>query len=127
MTGPASQAGLDPMIAMQDRDKPLRSKILAVPKYRQQYLTNLKTLAEKSLNWETLGPLVMSHAKLLDKSVKAETRSRSTYEAFVEATWVKDTPASGQPQRFGPPRMALKQWIDGRHQFLLEYRPAGQE
>ena len=127
MTGPASQAGLDPMIAIQDRDKPLRSKILAVPKYRQQYLTNLKTLAEKSLNWETLGPLVMSHAKLLDKSVKAETRSRSTYEAFVEATAVKATTASGQPQRFGPPRMALKQWIDGRHQFLLEYRPAGQE
>ena len=125
--GPASQTGLDPMIAMQDQDKPLRSKILAVPKYRQQYLTNLKTLAEKSLNWETLGPLVTSHAKLLDKSVKAETRSRSTYEAFVEATSAKNTAGTGQPQRFGPPSMALKQWIDGRHQFLLEYQPAQQE
>ncbi|MEO8270324.1 MAG: CotH kinase family protein, partial [Aureliella sp.] len=48
---------LDPLIGMDDPSKPLRSKVLAVPQYREKYLANLSTLAEKCLDWNELGPL----------------------------------------------------------------------
>ncbi|MEM0927333.1 MAG: spore coat protein CotH, partial [Planctomycetota bacterium] len=66
-----SVTGLDPLVAITDRDKPLRSKVLAVPKYREQYLSNLRTLADRSLRWENIGPLIESHAALIEDSVKA--------------------------------------------------------
>lgn len=122
-SGSASPTGLDPLVAIRDRDKPLRSKLLAVPEYREQYLQNLKTLAEKSLNWETLGPIVASQAELLNESVKEETRGLSSYEAFVAATAAKE-PSESEEQRFGPPTLSLKQFIDGRHQFLINYKPS---
>lgn len=96
--------------------------MLAVPEYREQYLQNLKTLAETSLSWETLGPFIVSQSKLIDESVKTETRGLASYEGFVAATSQKGASVT-QERRFGPPRMSLKDFVDERHQFLIDYTP----
>ena len=112
---------LDPLIGMSDWDKPLRSKVLAVPKYRQQYLSNIRELAEKSLDWETLGPFIESQAEVIGEAVKAETRSMTSYDAFVAATSEESQANADGPGRRG---ISLKQFADGRRKFLLEYKPA---
>ena len=41
---------------MNDESKPLRSKLLAVPALRARYLSYVRDIAEKWLDWKTLGP-----------------------------------------------------------------------
>ena len=117
-----SPAGLDPLVALEDPTKPLRSKVLAVPKYREQYLSNLRELAEKSLEWKTLGPIVAAHVELIGDEIKVETRGLSSYEAFVAST-SEESQANGlgEPQGRGPVRMSLKDFVEARQKFLLDF------
>ncbi|MGL4424419.1 MAG: CotH kinase family protein, partial [Gemmataceae bacterium] len=81
-----SLVGLDPFVGMKDERKPLRSKLLAVPKFREQYLKNVKTIAEKSLDWSKLGPVVATFRKLIEKEVADDTKKLSTFEEFQQLT-----------------------------------------
>lgn len=121
-----SPTGLDPLIGMNDADKPLRSKVLAVPEYRERYLRNLRELAEQSLNWEALGPFIASQTKLIGDSVNEETRGLVSYGEFVAAT-CEETERVTDTQRPGPPGLPLKSFVDGRHQFLIDYKPNVEE
>jgi spore coat protein CotH len=75
-------AELDPLVGLDDATKPLRSKLLAVPALRARYLTYVRAMAAKWLDWNTLGPLVQKHQALIAADVKADTRKLDTYEAF---------------------------------------------
>lgn len=114
-----SPVGLDPLIGMDDPTKPLRSKVLAVPKYRQQYLNNIRELAETDLDWKSIEPFVNQTVELIDDEVKAGTRKLGTYEAFVEATSPPTTEAKAQEDRGGHGSMNLKTFFDQRREFLL--------
>ena len=113
---------LDPLMGLDDPSKPLRSKVLAVPKYREQYLKNVRQLAEQSLDWQTLGPFIASQVALIDAAVRMETRKLGSYEAFVAATADATLKADDkQPQsRGGHGAMNLKEFITTRQQYLLE-------
>ena len=114
---------LDPLIGLDDPSKPLRSNVLAVPKYRQQYLANVRKIAETSLDWNQLGPLVASQANLIDEAVKSETRKLGSYEAFTAAVVgqpVKPSEASPGEIRGGHGSMNLREFAEGRRKFLLE-------
>jgi hypothetical protein len=56
--GRGGSVELDPLIGLNDPRKPLRSKVLAVPGLRAKYLQHVRTIAEKSLGWKDLGPVV---------------------------------------------------------------------
>jgi spore coat protein CotH len=71
---PVEGVKLDPLVGMDDESKPLRSKVLAVPSLRKKYLENVRTIAEKSLDWNKLGTVVAGYRDLLDEEVKADTR-----------------------------------------------------
>ena len=45
-------ADLDPLVGLDDPRMPLRSRLLAVPELREQYLANVRTIARQSLDWE---------------------------------------------------------------------------
>ena len=75
-------AELDPLVGLDDPTKPLRSKLLAVPALRARYLTYVRAIAAKWLDWNTLGPLVQRHQALIAADVQADTRKLETYEAF---------------------------------------------
>lgn len=108
---------LDPLFGLTDARKPLRSKVLAVPKLREQYLRNVAAVAEQ-LDWKTLGPLVARYRKLIENEVAADTRKLDSFDAFKAATADQAAPApSGAGRR--PPQLSLRAFADGRRKYLL--------
>jgi spore coat protein CotH len=73
---------LDPLVAIDDTTKPLRSKLLAVPALRQRYLAHVRAIATKWLDWNTLAPLAARYQALIAADVKVDTRKLDTFEAF---------------------------------------------
>lgn len=106
---------LDPLVGLTDSRKPLRSKLLTVPSLRTKYLENVRTIAEKSLDWKKLGPVVADYRKLIEKEIEADTRKLSSYEAFKAATADDATPGRGR-------EMPLRSFADQRRKFLLDYK-----
>jgi hypothetical protein len=83
MRGPmAGGPTLDPLIGLDDASKPLRSKLLAVPAYRAQYLRYVREIATTWLDWNRIGPLVAQWQALIATDVAADTKKLSTTEAF---------------------------------------------
>ncbi|ADB18113.1 Spore coat protein CotH [Pirellula staleyi DSM 6068] len=105
---------VSPLVAMNSPRMPLHSKLLAVPKFKAQYLANLREIAEKQLDWKYLGPIVSRYRDLIAEEVKADTRKLSSSEAFVIAT--ADQPAESATARTLP----LRKFADARRKFLLE-------
>jgi spore coat protein CotH len=106
---------LDPLVGLDDPRKPLRSKLLAVPSLKARYLQHVRTLAEESLDWKKLGPVVAQYRQLIEKAVEADTRKLSSFADFQRAT--ADTAAAerGQPGRIG----SLRAFADERRKYLL--------
>jgi hypothetical protein len=105
---------LDPLVGLTDTSKPLRSKILAVPALREKYLANVRKIAEQSLDWKKLGPLVADYRKLIEKEVEADTRKLDSFEAFQRVT-ADATPAGGG----GRGGMNLRAFAEQRQKYLL--------
>ncbi|HYC77191.1 MAG TPA: CotH kinase family protein [Planctomycetota bacterium] len=124
--GPAPRRGgrtpgheLDPLIGLDDERKPLRSKLLAAPALRAKYLANVRTLAEKRLDWSDLGPRVAAYRKLLADAVAADTRKLSSTEAFLAAT--ADAPPSADAADPRGGASSLRAFADKRRAFLLNH------
>lgn len=74
---------LDPLGAL---NAPLRAKLLGVPELREKYMSYVRDIATKWLDWKTLGPLVEGYKTLIEADVKADTKRLETYESFVQDT-----------------------------------------
>ena len=73
---------LDPLVGLNDENKALRSKLLAVPALRTRYLGYVHEIAEKWLDWKTLGPIAQKYHALIADDVKADTRKLFDNEGF---------------------------------------------
>jgi spore coat protein CotH len=102
----AATAELDPLVGLDDASKPLRSKLLAVPALRARYLSYVREIAQKHLDWKTLGPRVQQYQSLIAADVKADTRKLYTFEAFQAGT-------DGEER-------SLKSFVEKRRAFLLK-------
>jgi spore coat protein CotH len=80
--GGGGGVNLDPLVGLNDTTKPLRSRLLAVPEWRDQYMANVRTIATRWLDWNTLEPLVTEYQALIAGDVEADTRKLDTFEAF---------------------------------------------
>ena len=81
--GPARvDVTLDPLVGLDDASKPLRSKLLAVPALRARYLSYVRQIAERWLDWQRLKPVVRSHHALIAEAVRADTKKLYTFQAF---------------------------------------------
>lgn len=81
--GPARvDVTLDPLVGLDDASKPLRSKLLAVPALRTQYLRYVRQIAEQWLDWQKLEPVARSHHALIADAVRADTRKLYAFQAF---------------------------------------------
>jgi spore coat protein CotH len=78
-----ANAELDPLVGLDDTTKPLRSKLLAVPALRERYLSYVRDIAQKHLDWKILGPQVEGYQALIAEDVKADTRKLYSFEAFT--------------------------------------------
>jgi spore coat protein CotH len=117
MAGPAAVA-IDPLVGADDASKPLRHRLLAVPELRESYLEKVRTLAEKELDWNNLGPVVEQYGKLIAGEVDKDTRKLSSFAAFKAAVSEEEQPAT---EGRGRPRMSLKSFAEQRRKFLLEH------
>jgi hypothetical protein len=111
---PEGEFALDPLVGLDDNSKPLRSKLLAVPSLREKYLRYVRTIAEDSLDWRKLGPLVEQYEALIAKEIEADTRKLTSFTAFEQA--IAET-ADGSPDRRHP---SLFNFAQGRRKYLLE-------
>lgn len=72
----------DPLVALDDTNKALRHKLLAVPALRDRYLAYVGEIADKWLDWQRLGPSVERYRALIADDVARDTRKLDTTEAF---------------------------------------------
>jgi spore coat protein CotH len=101
-----ARADLDPLVGLDDRSKPLRSRLLAVPALRERYLGYVRDIAERWLDWPTLERLSRQYRELIAAAVKADTRKLYTYEAFESRLAAGDD--------------SLKSFVEKRRAFLLK-------
>ena len=73
---------LDPLIAAGDANKPLISKLLAVPAWRARYLGYVREIAAKWLDWAILGPVATQYHNLIAGDVQIDTRKLDSTEDF---------------------------------------------
>ena len=120
---------LDPLVGLEDSRKPLRSKILAIPEFREKYLRNIYEIAKNSISWDKIGPRIATLRTLIENEVRDDTRKLESYDEFLEATSpeLHAPPATGPGNnpggqlRRGPvPPIPLREFAEKRSRFLME-------
>lgn len=81
----SSGVNLDPLVGLTDASVPLRSRLLAVPELQKRYLEYMLDVAERWLDWETLGPIAEQYQALIDADMAVDTRALTSYEQFQGA------------------------------------------
>lgn len=115
--GPGGMGGgveLDPLVGLTNTRTPLRSKVLAVPSLKAQYLHHVRTIADEWLDWKKLGPVVAQYRKLIEKEIEIDTRKLDSFEAFLHTT--DADAATGRGREF-----PLRAFADQRRAFLLNH------
>ncbi|WP_417382443.1 CotH kinase family protein [Gimesia sp.] len=111
---------LDPLIGLDDPQKPLRSKLLAVPEIRAEYLKKIRIIAG-DLDWKELGPVVNQFRKLIAREVRQDTRKLGSYENFIKLTNSRiPTPTSAGHGPGGHAAINLHQFAKQRSEYLLK-------
>jgi hypothetical protein len=107
-------ASPDPLTTLDDPNKALRHKLLAVPNLRTKYLAYMGDIAEKWLDWQRLGPIVEKYRALIADDVQSDGRKLDTFEAFTRGVY---GPNDGTP----PTATTLKGFADLRRAALLAH------
>ena len=89
--------------------KPILAKVLAVPALRAKYLGYVREIADKSFDWNVVGPIVKQYRELIADDVARDTRKLFSTEEFVRTT--ADDPTYG----------TLRSFFEGRRTFLLRW------
>ncbi len=105
----AGRTGLSPLVAQNDTTKPIISKVLAVPALRAKYLGYVREIAEKSLDWNALQPIVKQYRDLIADDVARDTRKLFSTEDFLRTTADELAPGT------------LRSFFEGRRAFLLKW------
>jgi len=103
----------DPLAALDDPNKALRHRLLAVPALRQRYLQYVGDIADRWLDWQRLGPIVERYRALIASDVEHDTRKLDTTEAFTTGVY-----GNGEGP---PPATTIKGFADERRAALLSH------
>ena len=90
---------------------------------------HVREIADKSLDWNELGPIVAEQRKLIEEPIKRDTRKLGTTEAFLSATAPEATPAAkpedkekGSAREPSRRETSLRDFADKRRDYLLNYK-----
>jgi hypothetical protein len=100
---------LSPLVGQNDLTKPIIAKVLAVPALRTKYLGYVREIAEKSLDWDAMRPIVKQYRDLIADDVARDTRKLFSTDEFLRTT--ADDPAVG----------TLRSFFESRRAFLLRW------
>jgi hypothetical protein len=115
--GRGGNSQLDPLSMVDSENRPLISALLSVPNYRARYLAHVRTITEKWMDWNTLGPVVESYRSLIDADIKDDTKKLTSYEDFTNADDAEETGGRGP---FGPPP-GIRRFVEARCKYLLAH------
>jgi hypothetical protein len=93
----------DPLESEDNANRPVISRLLSVPEYRQRYLAHTRAILEDSFDWTVLEPSVQRYRMLIEDEVKADTKKLYTNEEFDSAI------------------LQLEDLVTSRRQFLLSH------
>ena len=113
-SGRGGGASPDPLAALDDPNKALRHRLLAVPALRSRYLAYMGDIAERWLDWSRLGPLAGRYQKLIAEDVARDTRKLDTTEAFTTGVY-------GEPGEPAPAATTIKGFVEQRRAALLAH------
>lgn len=124
--GPGGGPTLDPLVALEDAGKPLRSRLLKVPALREKYLAHVKELATTALEPQVFAARVAELRKLIENRIAVETRGLSDLAGFQALTAppgdVAAEPSGAAGARMRP-RTSLNTFAQRRREFLLQWTP----
>lgn len=106
-------ADVDPFAKIDDENKALRNKLLAVPKFRRKYLEYVRDIARDSLDWRVIGPKIQALRKLIAADVAKDTRKLYSTEDFET-----DVFGNGEGELSAE---TIKGFIQQRRAFLLAH------
>jgi hypothetical protein len=109
---------LEPLTGLDDQDKPLLSRLLAVPSLRSRYLGNVREIAEKWLSWERIEPLAKNYQALIADDVEKDTHKLYSVDAFRNGLTTDVEEQGGRGPRQA---MSLKSFVEKRREFLLNH------
>jgi spore coat protein CotH len=107
-------ASPDPLTTLDDPNKALRHRLLAVRALRTRYLAYVGDIAAKWLDWQRLGPMVETYRALISADVERDGRKLDTFDAFTRGIY---GPNDGSPQT----ATTLKGFADLRRAALLAH------
>ena len=122
--GPPGMGGggvkLDPLVSATDASKPLITRLLSVPAWRERYLGYVHGMAEKWLDWQKLGAVASEYHKLIVADVERDTRKLESTEAFMASLEGEEKTQNESYAFHGPPSISIKNFADQRRAYLLE-------
>jgi spore coat protein CotH len=119
--GGGGRVDLDPFEGSDAENKPLISKLLAVPSLRAKYLGYVREIGEKWLDWNRLGPLARQYQAVIAEDVKRDTRKLNSTESFSEGVAAEKMERGGMMGPGAGPSMSLKVFAEKRRAYLLDY------
>jgi hypothetical protein len=96
-------------------NKPVLSRLLAVPELRQRYMAHYRTV-KQDLTWAYWQPKVAAMQAMIDAAVQADTKKLYTYAQFQQNVTQTVTMAGGGLA--GGTMIGLQQFVDQRGTFL---------
>lgn len=106
-------AEVDPFAKIDDENKALRNKLLAVPKLRRKYLEYVRDIARDALDWKVMGPKIDAFRKLIAADIARDTRKLYSTEDFDAKVFGE---GDGEPSA-----STIKGFIQKRRAFLLAH------
>ena len=101
-----------------DPDKPLLSKLLAVPALRTKYLGYVRSIATEWLDWKKVGPIAERYQALIADDVKSDTRKLDSFEGFQRGLTENSVDSNGRGPR---PSIGIRDFVEQRRAYLLKY------
>ena len=98
--GDEEREQMDPLSQASSANRPVLAALLGNPHWKARYLAHVRTIAEQSLDWNTLGPIFEKYRALIDDDVREDTKKLVSYEDFSQSD-VSSGGGGGGP--FGPP------------------------
>ncbi len=129
---------LPPFTGADDPEKALLYSLMKVPALRAKYLSYVRDIADKWLDWNRMGPLARQFQAVVAEDMKTDNRKLDSTENFTAGLTKDRAEAAGGPggppdfPGFGfggrggrgpggdAPQLSLKSFIEQRRSYLLE-------
>ena len=98
-----NQTLLDPFVHQNNANRPVISKLLNVPEFRQRYLSHIRTILREDFNPKTMNGRIDHYVKIIQESIEKDPIKGFTMSEFRSAV------------------LELKNLIQSRYDFLISH------